>query len=406
MHETIKDVMVSHTSHWKLDKRLADQLNNFVKMYLNATEDHVNFYGGNLTGVHVIRFTTKDRMTLCEDILDIDDLAIRESVRQLPHIGDTWVRGTDGLNLALLYLVHLLETDKKLNAKMRYQMQVDALLILQYKFLSSIITAYFKYPVSSSVALAVYQSLNGKFAIKRYGTWQQLLLARCEAILVKEKTHLDTIKTFQPDDKIQYMITDIQGRLKSMILNIYSVTMNVKENESSVGISNAMIELDGELTIRDIQRKQNDYLTYIRQVSKDQREFIKMDLVEVIDATITTLPRKLFVDALANYSKVMAQGDKVAGTLTEEIVFFSFKYFSENKQIITDTKDYGKLIKTMKDLYTAGKSNTPSILKSRQLADKLNKKAVKTSNEATKAALRVGLILYILMRTLTKEHYD
>lgn len=405
MSDDIKSVMANHTHHWKLDKTLAKRLGDFVKSYLNANEDHVNFYGGNLTGVHVLRFTTKNRMTMCEDILGIDDLAIRDSVRALPHIGDTWVRGTDGLNLALIYLVHLLHNDTKLPAKLRYQMQVDCLLILQYKFLSSIITAYFHHPVNLSVALAVYQNLNGKFAIKRYATWQQLLLTRCEAILIREDTHRDTIKTFQPDDKVQYMITDIQGRLKSMILNIYSVTMEIKDSEDRVGVSSAMIELDGELTIRDIQRKQNDYLMYIRQVAKDQREFIKMDLVDVLDATITTLPRKLFLDVLANFSKQWVLGDKNAGTLIEEIIFYSFKYFSENRETISDTRDYAKLISTMKNLYTAGKSTTPSVLKSRQLADRINKKAVKTTNEATKAALRIGLILYILIRALTRDHY-
>lgn len=405
MHESIKEIMASNTQHWVLNKRLADKLANFVKAFINANEDHVGFFGSNLTGVHVVRFTTKDRMTLVDDILDIDDLTIQEQVKSLPHIGDTWVRGTDGLNLALLYLVHLLEVDTKLSSKMRYDMQVNALLILQYKFLSSTLTAYFKYPVSSAVALSVYQSLSGKYLIKKHGTWQALLLARCHAILVKEDTHRKTIKMFDPDDKVQYMITDIQGRLKALIINIYSVTMDVKSREDAIGTSSTMIELDGELTVRDITRKQTDYLNYIRTVAKDQRDFVKMDLVEVIDATITTLPKKLFVDALFGFSKACASNNNDAKVLIEEVVIYSFKYFAENKDIISDTRDYGKLIKTMKDLYTAGKSSTPSVLKSRKLADKINKKSVKTTNEVTTSALRVGLILYILLRTLTRDHF-
>lgn len=406
MYENIKQIMQSHTKHWKLDRNLALKLSNFVKQFINANEDHVNFFGGNLTGVYVVRFTTKDRMELVDDIFQVDDLQIKQDVRSLPHIGSDWVRGTDGLNLSLLYLVHLLENDTKLAKNLKRDMQINALLILQYKFLTSVMTDYFKHPVSPKIALAVYQSLSGKYSLKKYGTWQALLLARCNAILGGEKTHVETIKNFSPDDDIQYMITDIQGRLKSMIINIYSVIMEIKEKEVFVGTSDAMIELDGELTIRDVTRKQNDYLNYIRNVAKDQREFIKIDLVEVINATITTLPKKLFIDVLIGFSKACSVNERNSGELLEEIIFFCFKYFMENPEVISDTKDYGHLIKAMKDLYTAGKSNTPSILRSRDLADKINRKSVKTSNEATKAALRVGLILYIMMRTLTKDHYE
>lgn len=405
LHDNIKSIMASHTTHWELNKKLADKLANFVKSFINATEDHVAFFGGNLTGVNIVRFTTKDRMTLVDDIFGIDDLEIQRQVKQLDHIGADWIRGTDGLNLALLYLVHLLEIDTKLNAKMRLDMQTNALLILQYKFISSTLTAYFKYPVSQQVALSTYQSLSGKYLIKKHGTWQALLLARCNNILVKEDTHRTTIKDFGGDDKIQYMITDIQGRLKSLIINIYQVTMNVKSKEDVITTAASMIELDGELTVRDIQRKQTDYLTYIRNVSKNDKEFIKMDLVDVIDATISTLPRKLFVDILIGFSKQMSVNDNNAKVLVEEVIIFLFNYVSENRDIISDTRDYSRLIKTLKDLYTAGKSSNATVLKTRKLADKVNKKTVKISNEVTLSALRIGLILYITLRTLTKEHY-
>lgn len=405
MEQTIKDIMARNCSHWKLDKKLAKQLSDFVKYFINRNEDHVNFFGGNLTGVHIIKFTTAERFRMTEEILEIDDLQIQEEVRQLDHIGETWVRGTDGLNLALLYLVHLLANDNKLSSKERYDMQVNALLILQYKFLSSIISSWFKFPVSEEIALATYQSLNGKYSIKKHGNWQALLLNRCRNILIEEKTHLDTIASFQPDDKVQYMITDIQGRLKQLILNIYEITVRIKDAGDAIGTQSSHIELDGEMTLRDITRKQVDYLNYLRKVAPEPREFIKEDLVDVIDVSITTMPKKLLVDALLEFSTDIKTRNSNANVLAEEVIFFCFNYFAENRNVITDTRDYSRVIKTMKDLYNAGKSNTPAILKARKVSEKICKKVVKTNNPATLAGVRTGLILYILLRTLTKEHY-
>lgn len=406
MPSDIKTILENHTQHWVLNARLAKQLSNFVKHFINLNEDHVAFFGGNLTGVQRVRFGSEERLMLTEDVLDIDDLAIQREVKKLPHIASSWVRGTDGVNLALLYLVHRLAVDTTLSSKTRYDMQVNALLILQYKFVSSILTYYFKYLVKPDVALAVYQSLSGKYHIKRYKTWQQVFLARCHAVLVSEDTHLKTILNFEPDDKIQYMITDIQGRHKRMIIGIYGVTIDTKEAGGAVGTLSSTIEIDGELTLRDVTRIQNDYLNYLKRVIVNKNEFIKEDLVEVIDESITTMSRKLFYDVLIMVSDNASKRDRETIELIEEVIFNSFAYIGENPKVVSNIKDLPNVLKVMKDLYTAGKSTNPSILKSRKIGDKLAKKATKTTSATTTAALRTGLILYILLRTLTKDHYS
>ena len=167
-----------------------------------------------------------------------------------------------------------------------------------------------------------------------------------------------------------------------------------------------MIELDGDLTLRDVTRIQNDYLNYIKRVVLNKNEFIKEDLVEVIDSSITTMPRKQFYDVLLAVSDKAAKRDRETIELIEEIIFNSFSYFSENRKVVTDIKDLPNVLKVMKDLYTAGKSTNPSILKSRKIGEKIAKKATTTTSATTISALRTGLILYILLRTLTKDHYS
>lgn len=406
MDSGILPIMKKHCDHIVLNQNLNKKLADYVKWFMNMNDEHVAFLGANLTGVNKIRFTTDARLQLTEEILTIDESAIRQEVRALAHIGANWVRGTDGLNLTLLYLVHRLNNDTTLSSSIRYKMQVNLLLILQYKFLSSILVHYFKYPVKPEVAIAVYQVLSGKYLIKKYGTWQALLEARCYDILVADSTHRKTIKTFKPDDKIQYLITDPQTRLKSMIQNIYAVTIEIIESDQKVGVLSNFVDVDGDLKLRDIERKQNDYLLYIKKIAGNKSEFIKEDLVTIIDSSITTMPKKLFYDVLIYTSEQMRAKDAKVNELFEEIIIHCFSYFSHNKDTINSINDLSNVVKVMKDLYTAGKTSNESILKSRKIADKIIRKSVKTKSAATEAGLRNGLILYILLRAITKSHYS
>lgn len=404
--KTIRDVMAQHMGQVKLDQRLMKGLSDFIKRFVNTNEDHAQFFGGNLTGVHRVRFTQEDRFSLTEDILGIDDLAIQEDVRNIEGIGKEWIKGTDGLNLGLLYLVHLTTLDTKLSVNQKKQIATDALLILQMKFLSSIMTAYFKYPVRQEVALATYNALSGKYSIKKYKSWMALLQERCKDILATDSIHKSTIRTFAPDSGIQYLISDTQGRLKSIILNIYSETIKCIENESTIDTSGSMVELDGDLTLKHIQRKQTDYLHYLKTIAPQPQEFIKMNLVEVIDSTVTTMPKKPFLDTLAYFSTRAGARDMDTTVVMEEIIINTFQYIADNPKAITDLRDLSHVIKTLKDLYTAGKSTNPSILKTRTLCEKIAKKATKISNSVTLSGIRTGLILYIILRAFTKDHYS
>lgn len=405
MYTGIKLIMQEHCSHIKLDNQLANKLAGFRRRFINENEDHVSFFGSNLMGVYRVRFSNMHRLELTEEIFNIDDLAIQKQVRALPNIGSDWIRGTDGLNLALLYLVHLLAIDTKLSAKARFTMQVDLLLILQYKFMSSWMNYSFKYLVSKEVAVAVYNSLSGKYLIKKYKTWQGVLEYRSQDILLNSPSHKNTILTFTDDNAVQYLVTTIQSQIKSMIINLYGVTLDVIEQDNKLRTSSALISLDGEVVLKDVVRERNNYLNYIKTVSPNAREFIKLDLVEIIDSTITTLPKKLFLDTLVHHSAQCSNSASDSIVLTEEVIFHCFTFFSENPKVVPDLKDLALVIKTIKDLYTAGKSADPSVLKSRKIGEKIAKKATSTKSAVTISALRTGLILYILLRTLTKDHY-
>lgn len=113
-----------------IDNKLFKQVDRFAQQFIYKNDDHVNFFGSNLTGVYPVRFTTQDKNDWNIDLLDLDETEIRREILKLPYIKDTWVRGTDVMNLSCLYLVHRIQSDPNMNPKIKHRASMDVLLAL------------------------------------------------------------------------------------------------------------------------------------------------------------------------------------------------------------------------------------------------------------------------------------
>lgn len=399
----IQNIMSDVMSQVKINDALVRDIEYYTNSYINKNEEHVSFFGSNLTGVNRIIYDNDDRNAWAIEILDIDETEIKQRVRALEHIGKDWVRGTDGVNLSLIYTMHLIH-HSTLNAKSKRKAIINCLIILQAKFLSSLLYGYFKYPVSDKLALAVYDALSRKFYIKKYGTWLAILQARAESIY--DHDHKATIETFQTDERIQYMITDVQTRIKSMILNIYDVTM--KLNAKGIGVSSKamMHKMEGQLEVKTLERDFDQYLNYISQTMQEPRAFIKDEIVDVISDSITTMPPKLLYDLLLVVSEKAQTDDKKLNEKTKDILIYTFDHFRENKRSVADLSNLGRLVITLKSLFTASKTNSTTVIELREYFDKMVKENIKSRNPATIAGVRTGVVLYIILRSLTKNYYN
>ena len=403
-HFEIKKIMQEEMQHIRIDNKLAKDIGYYLKGFINRNEEHVNFFGGNLTGVNKITFSSEDRNFWLVDLLNLDDKVVKNRVRQLDHIGDNWVRGTDAVNLGILYLIHLLH-HSKLDEKTKKEAILNCLVVIQIKFLSSLLHGYFSYPCSEALALAVYEELSRKFYIKKYGTWLAILEVRANDIYTKGEIHYKTIETFESDEDIQYFITDTQTRIKSMILNIFEVTMRLKDKGVGMNKSNMLVVQFGKIEVRDIERHFDEYLTYLNNTMQEPRAFIKAELIEIITDSITTMPGKLLNDCLLVMSTLAQNDDRKLQEHTRETLIYLFDFLKKNKRDVEDLSNLGNLILQLKVVFTASKTNSSTVIKLRDYFDTLVKKNIKNKNPATISGVRTGIVLYLMIRVLTKHHY-
>lgn len=405
-HQNIKSIFDSRLANLTLDTKFFNSIHQYVEEFKHRDENNINFFGSNLTGVYPVRFKTTDRHAWLIDIIDIDELDTRREIIQLPTVDANWVRGTDIMNLSCLYLVHRISTNKSLSDKVKYQAGMDVLLALHFKLIGSLMAHYFKFPADERLAQMTYAQLSKKYMIKQYGSWYRVLEERCKDILSRTSIHARTIERFDDDSGIQNMITDVQGRLKAMIKNIWEVFDKVRNADNKLMSTSGSIELEGKMVMRDLIRKDTPYLRYIEEIAADEVRFVKIELVKVIGNVMQTMSEDFLVDALRELSKRAGKQNQMVVDMNKEIILHAFDYFNRDRFAATKINDYKTLLIKFRGLYMASRNKEERLLKMKDDAEKLVKDSIKSKNMTVIASVRTGVLLYVLLRTFSMEHYE
>lgn len=395
-----KDVRPPYT----IDKKLLHQIHEYQLGFAHKNEEHIKFFGGNLLGVHSVRFTTSDKNIWIDDIVRLEEYDIRQQV-VAPETAfrEEWVRVTDVMNLSCLYLCHRIY-NSTLPEKDKTQGMLDVLLVLHYKFISSLMAHYFnKAPANEATALAVYAALSKKYAIKQHGSWHAMLVARCMDIIDERSIHFQTIAKFDDDAAIIYMITDTQGRARSIVKKQYKVFVEVRAQNAKITSVGGHVQLESGLTVKDVSRLYQPYRRYLNEIIVDRKAFIKIDLLEVIGSAMHTMPEKLLLDALEYM--VAHHRDKLVEDVLTETMLHAFDYLSRESSARLAMRDIGLLISKLRALYMASRSSDPALMRMRDLGEKLVDEAIISKSSSTIASVRTGVFLYIVLRVFSRRHY-
>jgi hypothetical protein len=238
---SIKGVFESECAHLALDAQLAKRIHLYTVGFAHKNQDHIEFFGGNLTGVQVVRFTDSDKDRWFTEILQADESTLEARLVALPTVNSDWVVSSDTLNLSCAWLLHALLHSKKLSDAQRHQAMLDVVLVMQYKFLTSRLYRHFKYPADRATAEATYAALTFKYAIKQYGSWAAVLNARAEEVISPTGLHRKAIELMDPDSTVIYLLNDTQGRIRDMLKNIYDVFLQVHRQGIKISSTSSLV---------------------------------------------------------------------------------------------------------------------------------------------------------------------
>lgn len=403
----INGIFERNCSHLVFDQKLAKLVNQFQVSFVNKNEDHMLFFGGSLTGVQVVRFTTTDKDSWFSEIIQADESYLQTELAKIPFLDPDWHVSTDVFNYSCLWLIHKFSTSPYLDDRTKHQAMIDAALVLHYRFLTSLLFRYFKYPAERSTAEATYARLSLKFMLKKHGSWYRTLEARCEDLIEEGGLHDKTFKDFTDDLRIIYLVTDTQGRIRDMLKNIYATFKSIHDQGIRIKTTTSLVEHDGEQILKDRTKNLSNYTRYLHTVIIDKNSFIKNDLLQIIEKLMHTMNPKLFLKTLEwcsiNYKH---DNSRDVEHLIDETLIHSFNYLTENRTVLKDTTDLPGLLGRLRGVYMSSRSTDEDLLKIRRLGEKIIRNATGIKNENTISSIRTGLLLYLVLRAFTMNYYS
>lgn len=400
----IKKVFDTHCSDLKVDSALAKEIIKFDVQFLTKNSDHVNFFGSGLLGVHPIRWTDDERNRWMDDILQVDEIALKMDIHALPTIDTNHKVATDIVNLSFVYMLYRLSSESNIPGPLKTDAMRSVIAIMHYKFLTSLMVRNFQYPADEAVAKATFDSLSLKFDIKRLGSWTALIRNRAEEYTKPSALHYHTFKHMRDDLAVQYMISDVQTRIREVVKAQVVVFYRVRETNGKIVSTSSLLATDEGFTVRDVRRTKSIYHSYLNTVITEPRDFIRRELLDVVMALNPSANPDTTVNALKylslNYSVKQKQYIKV---LVEELLIYTFN-FVKSKSI--PTNDLKTIAIRLRAMFTGSRINDKTILDLRDKTDKIVYDSLPKRTGVPISPERTAVMLYIVLRALTKGYYS
>lgn len=401
---SIKEVFDTLCGDLKVDKKLLNEIRAFRIGFVNKNGDHIDFFGGHLTGVHSIKFTNADYFRWFNEIVQVDEALLRETLHNLPTVDKQHKVASNPLYLSCLWLAHKFYNSTILNQEQRTEGIIETFLVMNFRFITQLHKKYFKFPARREVAEAAHAELSMKFRLKADGNWLNSLEVRSNHILEKYE---DVIKRFDDDKKIGICLSDAQGRINNRLKNITGVFRDIHRAGKTMKSVSDTMGFDGANILRDRVNSVTLYKQYVLSALIDERTFIKEEIMDVVMRILPAVPEKHFRVSLEwlvkNYGNSKGA---VIETVVDELLTHSFTYLARNKSLVTGSVDLVSLLSNLRGIYTSSRTKEDALIKLRHDIEGIVETATGIHNKNNLAAIRTAVMLYIITRAYTRNHYS
>ena len=308
--------------------------------------------------------------------------------------------GSDPLNLSTVFLVHLvLRSNLPVNVKKECAIQIIS--ILHFKYISSIMTAYFGYGSDPQIALRCYEAMNYKFDLKVYKTWGRLIRARAESILSTSGIHIQTFMKMNDDEDVQYVVTDIQTRIRVVIQKITALYYEVRAEKQAVVSVSRMIEVEGEVEVRDMMRTSSQWRRYLLDIITDGPTFVRQELVGAVVKMNPSMNPQMFLLTLqwvsSNYTS-----DRKLKAYIDFALEFGFNLIRSKG---VNPSNLVEVSEAIKGVINASRNKERDVLYLRKEGENFVRKATGKKSPIPVSGERTGLILYLVLRSMTAHYF-
>jgi hypothetical protein len=390
---------------------------HLARMRQYATEfeirqSHMEALNSPLLGVSKMYFLPKDNMGLF-NVFDIDASAFKRVAHSAASIDTTRFVTSDIYNLLVIWLAHKAR-ESSLSVKDKEDLQVLLFKMLHYKFFTSIVNHQMPYGTDEETMRYTIDNLNGKFYIKQKETptWFAVIEARSRDVVGESSIHNNTIKTFSPDEKVLYVVTDIQTRLRKQLLTIFDKFRENKRLGNKVSSSSIVADIGGEKMIKPIASVLDSVSNTVVSSALNLNEFVDYEMVDVIVALTKNIKADAMNALLVKFSE-MATNQQKTGNATlvkgsgDRMVLVGYRVLVSNilqktyrACMLDKSVNLGSkvdILNKTKTLYSSSRIGDKDILIVKNSVDYFVNTHSNSQRTSTNASLKIAFIIYIIL---------
>lgn len=404
-YKDIKDFFSEKLEKVKVDKRLIKQLTDFRFKWCTKTEQHIEFLGSNLLGVHKIIFSELDKEMLLSGIFKINRIDIlQDDIYKVNEMEEKFTVASNIVYQVLMYTAYRF-TKSDLKLKDKQSGIRECCLLMQYRMMSSLYNSpRFLYRVPEYIANTVYNKLSNKFLIKRLNNWQELFEYRVDKCLDKETVNFKQMNKYNTLESIN-LISAIQTKLRGNVNENYSVLVDVIDNDESIHEQSSTF-IGGENDLVQGRERTVGYSSYINNITHTMQQpnnFIDNQTIEIVCSTINSIEE----DDLRKFLNCMSD-DKFndynkLSEIVEQAMLVSFNYLDRTGVNIEQREQLPKATINVRFYWSSSKVVNEKMAEVKKYLVEKARECTGRKTSWLLAALSIAYVLYIFLRSAKKE---
>ena len=383
-------------------------------------KEHIYALNSPYLGLYTMYFTDSD----VEDIFDIFDIDLRTFSKTIDEYSsliyvesqkkvdlNKMTVASNPFNILTIWLCHLI-LNSSLNSQTKEQSCMGLLKMLHYRFFTSLVNRRFQHKPNEDLMRATIESLSLKFDLVRYGTWKRVIEERCKDIMnPKESIHYETLQKFQFDQRVFYVITDTQSRIREKVNLVTSRFYEIRDEEQAIKVYGTVSTIDGEKIIKDTTNVLDNITTRLVVDIFSVSSFIDGTAIKILCGSNIELKPTMFRGVLnrfvdianhQNKHKLLDEVKTIKGQeyiiglrlLVTELINVTYRYCIQNG---VNMKNRYDILRTAGNVYRNSQINNDDILLIKRSIGHFIESFPGTKRANTQTLLRNNLILYIVL---------
>lgn len=339
---------------------------------------------------------------------------MRKMIRDVDAINTKFKVISDPFNLYITYILHQIYI-AKIPERFQSEAMLKTLMLLQYKFFSSLVAHRFKFPPDESIMTAMYEGLSGKYDIKIYGTWKNVMMAKAAMLLDKSSIHHDVFEKYDNDKEILYLISDTQTRIRQNLNTITTEYMMTKEKHDKIGSYSSLGSTEeGDTALLDSASMLDNMIVNTYNCVLSTAKFLDDRQLKLVCNMFSALgPAQLrhLLIAFSEYATRMQRTGKAQDTKKIDgiEVYIGPQVFIQNtlqtayRFCNASNVKFNQpipVLRVIRDIFSSSRITDTDIQKLRASTNFYVSTLQDSTRETTVSALRIGLVLYLVLTAM------